>query len=594
MRDRPKGNGGAHRFRAGSRTAVLLGLIAAAFLAGSVPAGPAFAAGAPGASSVAGGTSRTVLLGLRTRGNIARFARRSANPSSPHYRHFLTTASFRKRFSASRRDRTQVARFLRRQRGISSLQWNSTRTTLLAITTSGAARRNFCARGPSVPAKGLCLPRPLRGIVRQISVGEAYGQGGGSAAAKRPRRAGAAATNNGTPAGCKAARATGAYLPNQLATAYGVDALRSRGLAGQGIRVDTLSSQPVGNPGLGTWARCVGLPKPQVEGFSMPSASRYTAVPSNETTLDIEALASLAPRLQRITPIFVPLDVNFSHSFSLFMFGALDRSAQGGRLPHLLSISDGVCEPLFSSDQLQLGQRLLREASALGITALSASGDAGFLGCEGSGSAANFPNSSRWVTGVGGTDLGLVPSNRISDQTVWSTFATAGPEAVGTGGGPSGDFGRPGFQRAPGIGPELQSGKPTRLTPDLAAMASFTPGIATYNKQQQGWGADGGTSAATPLTAAMVALGLQQELGSGRGRLGSLPPLLYQLARGSDYGSIFFDVTAGTSSRKPSTSVGMSPAGGAAQPGYDLATGLGSLDATAFADALATAGPPRR
>jgi hypothetical protein len=35
----------------------------------------------------------------------------------------------------------------------------------------------------------------------------------------------------------------------------------------------------------------------------------------------------------------------------------------------------------------------------------------------------------------------------------------------------------------------------------------------------------------------------------------------------------------------------MSPAGGAAQPGYDLATGLGSLKAAAFADAVAS-GPP--
>jgi kumamolisin len=158
---------------------------------------------------------------------------------------------------------------------------------------------------------------------------------------------------------------------------------------------------------------------------------------------------------------------------------------------------------------------------------------------------------------------------------------------VGTGGGPSDVWSRPHFQQAPGIGPALQTGKPTRLGPDLASMASFTPGIATIDAGQGGWGTDGGTSAATPLTAAIVALVRQQERQAGRPALGSLPPLLYRLARGSAYGTVFSDVTVGTSARKPNTPVGKTPRGGAAQPGYDLATGLGSLDGAGFAAAVA-------
>ena len=104
-------------------------------------------------------------------------------------------------------------------------------------------------------------------------------------------------------------------------------------------------------------------------------------------------------------------------------------------------------------------------------------------------------------------------------------------------------------------------------------MASFKPGLAVYDKDGGGWGLGGGTSAATPLEAAIVALVLQQERNAGRPRLGSLPPLLYSLARGPRYRSIFYDITKGTSSRHPSSAVGRTPAGGAAQPGYDLATG---------------------
>ncbi len=119
-------------------------------------------------------------------------------------------------------------------------------------------------------------------------------------------------------------------------------------------------------------------------------------------------------------------------------------------------------------------------------------------------------------------------------------------------------------------------------------MASFSPGIVVYDQGGGGWGLGGGTSAATPLTAAIVAMTLQQERRAGRPRLGSLPPLLYSLARGRSYGSVFFDITRGTSSRHPRTKGGRSPAGGAAQRGYDLATGLGSLKASAFAAAVAT------
>ena len=117
-------------------------------------------------------------------------------------------------------------------------------------------------------------------------------------------------------------------------------------------------------------------------------------------------------------------------------------------------------------------------------------------------------------------------------------------------------------------------------------MASFSPGIVVYDQGGGGWGLGGGTSTATPLTAAIVAMTLQQERRVGRPRLGSLPPLLYTLARGRGYHSVFFDITRGTSSRHPRTKAGRSAAGGAAQRGYDLATGLGSLKASAFAAAV--------
>jgi subtilase family serine protease len=526
---------------------------------------------------------RVVLLGLRQRGHPIQFAREVSNPGSSRYRRFLSLPRYVRRFSARAQVRRKVLAYLRSQPGVVRLQVSGDKSVILAVVTPPAGRRLFCAKGPAPPDGGLCEPAAIRRFVRQISVGEVY-QAGTVA-----RRGGArhARTTVNAAQSCAAATAHGAFTPGQLSTAYGVDPLRARGLNGAGVRVATLSSQEVDASGFRTWARCFGLRPPAVRQLAMPGASQATATAPEETVLDVEALASLAPRLQRITPIFVPLDQSFTNSFLLFMFGALDPGRLGGKLPNVLSISDGVCESRFTRDQLDLGERLLAETAALGITTLAASGDLGFQGCFINKPGTLFPASSPFSTGVGGTTLTLTPSGQIGRQVVWSTFGSSPSQGVGSGGGPSRVWRRPGFQRAPGVGPRLQRGTATRLVPDIAAMASFTPGLAVFDKDGGGWGIGGGTSAATPLQAAVVALVLQQERRAGRPPLGSLPPLLYRLARGSDYHAIFYDITRGTSSRRPKSALGRSPAGGAAQPGYDLATGLGSLNAEAFASAVA-------
>lgn len=547
----------------------------------------ALAVPAPAGAQAGKAPRRVVLLGLRRPERaLARFVASASDPASPGYGHYLTPGRLRRTYGSPVAVRHRAMRFLRRAAGVRSVRMGTTGSVVLATMTVPASRRIFCARGRRPPRHGLCIPRGLRGAVRQVVAGEVY-----NARPRSARRAVAArVARTGTPQGCAAALESGTFTPNQLVTAYGVDALHAAGLEGRGIRVATLSSARVDPGELRAWARCFGLSPPNLRQFAMPGASLETSDDPEETYLDAEALATLAPRLQRITAVFVPLDQSFQGSFSLFMFGALDPSRQGGHLPDLLSISDGVCESRVSAAARGLGQHLLRAAAALGITALAASGDLGFHGCQEEATGADWPASSRYVTAVGGTELTLDAGNQLADQVVWSTFGSE-PDGQGTGsgGGPSEVWPRPPWQAAPGIGEALQPGKPTRLTPDLAAMGSFTPGLATLGGGM-GWGPGGGTSAATPLTAAILALVDEQQASAGRPALGAVDPLLYSLARGPSYDSIFWDVVSGTSSQRPDTPLGRSPAGGAAQPGYDLATGLGSLRAAAFAAAVAGAG----
>ncbi len=185
----------------------------------------------------------------------------------------VTRASSRARFRTPPRDESEV----------------------LAVLTQQAGRRIFCASGAAAPTRGLCTPRRLRRWVRQISAGEVYEVRGSSqrGGGREPEKATA-----GTSQRCQGASRTHAFTPQQLSTAYGVDELHSRGLDGSGVRVATLSSQEVDTAGFKTWARCFGLRTPVVRQFAMPGASPDTATAPEETVLDVEALASLAPGLQ--------------------------------------------------------------------------------------------------------------------------------------------------------------------------------------------------------------------------------------------------------------------------------------------------------
>ena len=82
----------------------------------------------------------------------------------------------------------------------------------------------------------------------------------------------------------------------------------------------------------------------------------------------------------------------------------------------------------------------------------------------------------------------------------------------------------------------------------------------------------GGTSAAAPFTAANLALIAAAERKAGRGPLGFINPLLYDLSsKPMVYSTSFYDITKGNNQRF------FEAACCVATKGYDQATGLGSL-----------------
>jgi kumamolisin len=100
-----------------------------------------------------------------------------------------------------------------------------------------------------------------------------------------------------------------------------------------------------------------------------------------------------------------------------------------------------------------------------------------------------------------------------------------------------------------------------RLSPDVAAVGDPFTGVRFIFSQNEYVGA--GTSQAAPIWAALAVLMNQYLKANGGRQLGNINPLLYRVAAGSDLPG-FRDVGLGGN------------AVDLAEPGYDLATGLGS------------------
>jgi kumamolisin len=179
-----------------------------------------------------------------------------------------------------------------------------------------------------------------------------------------------------------------------------------------------------------------------------------------------------------------------------------------------------------------------------------------------------WPADNAYVVSVGGTDLSTASAGGPwKSETAW----------VDSGGGISPDsIPIPSWQQLSGVINSSNKGSTTlRNGPDVSANANFTYYVCadqttcTANKY-------GGTSFATPLWAAYIALANQQAVANGGSPLGFINPTIYSIgaAGGANYAADFHDITSGTSGSY------------SAVTGYDLVTGWGSMNGASLINAL--------
>jgi kumamolisin len=295
---------------------------------------------------------------------------------------------------------------------------------------------------------------------------------------------------------------------------------------------------------LRTYFQRLGVPQPRVVSVSVDHGRNQPAGPGSaddEVMLDIEVVGAIAPGA-RIAVYFAPnTDQGFIDAISTAVFDTTNR-------PSVISISWGAPEAQWTQASIQAMDQAFQAAAAMGVTVYCAAGDNGandFPPGQGQqpGNHADFPASSPYVVGCGGTTL-TVANGAITNEVVWND---AGDGA--TGGGFSALFATPAWQTG------VQGGK--RGVPDVAGDASPLSGYTVRVDEQDV--VVGGTSAVAPLWAGLTAL-LNQRLSKP---LGFANPVLYGLPASS---GAFHDVTQGNNN------------GFSAGPGWDPCTGLGRPD----------------
>jgi kumamolisin len=368
------------------------------------------------------------------------------------------------------------------------------------------------------------------------------------------------------------------FVPTQLAPLYDFPAnLDGTGqtvaiLAFNGQLADTGQTAPGGYSltALQSYFTKLGVPLPQIQNVvvhgpgNTPGDGTNPEDVSGEVMLDIQMVGLLAPGAKIVVYFSEFTEAGWVDVIHAVLSDTVNS-------PSILSCSYGNAETasdasdantrgsLWTNAAITQTDLAFQLAAGKGMTVFCASGDNGSPDGDNDGLAhCDYPASSAYVTGVGGTSL-IARNGVIARESVWND----GPGSAG-GGGVSALFPLPSYQDDADVPASVNPGHAIgRGVPDVAADADPSTGLLIVDnsgEQQQ----IGGTSAAAPLWAALAAR-INQGLSSGIGggtKIGFLNPMLY----GSLASGVLNDITKGNN--------GSYRAG----PGWDACSGLGSPD----------------
>lgn len=489
------------------------------------------------------------------------------NPGSPQYHRWISPEEFGERFGATKDAVEALTKWLSAQ----GLQVDEVSRGRSWISFRGSHEKISRAFRFDIGTKGTPrLPDELEGLVS--------GYFGMQDIPERP----AQNALPGSPDGFRA------ITPQDVAIVYNLDQLQRSGVDGAGVKIVITGISEPNDADIAAFRTRFGLPTIKLQKiFAGTAPASTSAAGILEANLDIQWAGALA---RNADIVYV-----YSSDSRTSLLNAVDKN-----LGHVVSHSFVTCE----AQGIHLSQMLrtvAQQANAQGMTVVAAAGDAGAANCDarfegtstGNGPSVALPASVPEITAVGGTtlypgsspywrpapDFNGVSALGYTPETAWNDSVALKTVAAG-GGGPSSVFPRPNWQ----IGPGMPAGD-KRLTPDI----SFAAGLYSNGyvvRSGDAWRVAGGTSAATPVFAGMLAM-LNRYLIS-RGQLaqpglGNVNPAIYRMWQVTP--AAIHDVTSGDN-KVPCIAGTAGCVGGLlgynAGAGYDLATGLGSLDGNVF------------
>ncbi len=399
--------------------------------------------------------------------------------------------------------------------------------------------------------------------------------------------------------------------PDDFATIYDIQGLYSSGISGIGQSIAIVGQSDLsmdtnhGNQyNVVTFRNVSHLPLVSLQVVLVPG-DRDPGIVANdvdEANLDVEWAGAVAKDARLIY-------VNSQNALFNAMPYAIDQN-----LAPVISVSYGLCEADLSGSEINTLTTVTQEANAQGQTIIASSGDSGPADCDYTtdpknpvkiathGYAVDIPASLPTVTGMGGSEfsegddtggtqywsatnngnngsaLSYIPE-MVWNDTVINDFLAA------SGGGVSKLFPKPSWQVGVGVPPDGH-----RDVPDLALSSSAdhdgylfcsqSSCVNGYRKSDQTLTVIGGTSVAVPTFAGILTLIVQNT----NDPQGNVNPYVYSLAAGAP--NAFHDITMGDNMVPCAAGSKDCPASGmigyTAGPGYDLTTGLGSVDAGAL------------
>ena len=549
----------------------------------------------------------SVGLALRNQEQLSALLQSLYDPSSSNYHQYLTPDQFAQQFGPTAGQRQQVIDYLTGQ-GFSVTQTYPTLIDFsgpqsLAERVFGVTINDYTApdgrsffsnaTAPTLPAYIAQSIVSISGLdnANQFSHPPVPARGAPSLSSNAAANCPAPGTSGGGGGGIFGGSST-AYIPSQFSKAYNYDGLHNAGLHGEGQTVGVFELDGYSQSDIQAYTQCFGGGSVPLQNVALDGFNGQPGAGAIEVELDIEVLLGMDPNLAKIVVYEAPNTTQgYNDEFARIV---KDRTP-------VISVSWGDCEKNMGQQEVNQENQFFQQAAAQGQTILVAAGDSGSATCFQGLSGGSFdtslnaddPAAQPYVTGVGGTNLTINSDNSYASETVWN-----GGFLGGAGGGGLSQFWKqPAWQSGPGVKNSYSNGM--RETPDVSLDADPATGYPVYctagsncsgsggipGGGSGGWITVGGTSAASPMWAAMIALANEQAAKAGKGTLGFLNPSLYKIGSGSHYGGDFHDITPPSNSSLPSNNDELGVNGGAypVTQGYDMATGWGTFNAAKLA-----------